>query len=55
MELDMKKILDFKAVTFGIWGLKTSLRQFGPKKGASTKSFCTFSTFKLVKLNMETH
>ena len=31
MELDMKKISDPKALTFGIWGLKTSLGQFGPK------------------------
>ena len=31
MELDNKKILDPKALTFGIWGLKTSLGQFGPK------------------------
>ena len=28
MELDMKK--DPKAVTFEIWGLKSSLGQFGP-------------------------
>ena len=31
MELDMKKISDAKALTFGIWGLKTSLGRFGPK------------------------
>ena len=31
MELDMRKISDPKALTFGIWGLKTSLGQFGPK------------------------
>ena len=31
MELDMKKFSDSKALTFGIWGLKTSLGQFGPK------------------------
>ena len=31
MELDMKKISDPKALTVGIWGLKTSLGQFGPK------------------------
>ena len=31
MELDMKKIADHKALTFGIWGLKTGLGQFGPK------------------------
>ena len=31
MELDMKKKkLDPKAVTFGVWGLKTSLGEFGP-------------------------
>ena len=29
MELEMKKFLDLKAVTFGVWTLKTSLRQFG--------------------------
>ena len=31
MELDMKKISDPKALTFGIWGLKPNLGQFGPK------------------------
>ena len=31
MELDMKKISDPKALTFGVWGLKASLGQFGPK------------------------
>ena len=31
MELDMKKFSDPKALTFGAWGLKTSLEQFGPK------------------------
>ena len=31
MELDAKKSLDSKAVTFGVWGLKTSLGQFGTK------------------------
>ena len=31
MELDMKKLSDPKALTFGVWGLKTSLEQFGPK------------------------
>ena len=31
MKLDTKKFLDLKAVTFGVWGLKTSLGQFGPK------------------------
>ena len=31
IELDMKNFLDFQAVTFGVWGLKTSLRQFGPE------------------------
>ena len=30
MELDMKKKLDPKAMTFGVWGLKTSLGEFGP-------------------------
>ena len=30
MELDMKKFSDPKARTFGVWGLKTSLGQFGP-------------------------
>ena len=41
MELDMRKISDPKALTFGIWGLKTSLGQFGPKafgKGLIIKS-----------------
>ena len=31
MELDMTKIPDLKALTFEVWGLKTSLGQFGPK------------------------
>ena len=31
MELDMKKISDPKALTFGDWGLKPNLGQFGPK------------------------
>ena len=31
MELDMKKISDPKALTFGVWGLKPNLGQFGPK------------------------
>ena len=32
MELDMKKILDREAMTFGIWRLKTSLGQLGLKR-----------------------
>ena len=28
----MRKFLDPKAVTFGVWSLKTSLGQPGPKK-----------------------
>ena len=31
MELDMKKFSDPKALKFGVWGVKTSLEQFGPK------------------------
>ena len=31
MELEMKKFSDPKAMTCGIWGIKTSLGQFGPK------------------------
>ena len=31
MEVDLKKISDPKALTFGIWGLKPNLGQFGPK------------------------
>ena len=31
MKLDMKKFSDPNALTFGVWGLKTSLGQFGPK------------------------
>ena len=31
MELDMKEISDLKALKFEVWGLKTSLGQFGPK------------------------
>ena len=29
IELDVKKFSDPKALTFGVWGLKTSLGQFG--------------------------
>ena len=32
MDLNMKNLLDSKAMIFGIWGLKTSLRQSGPKR-----------------------
>ena len=31
MEFDMRKTLDSKAMTFGLWALKTSLGKFGPK------------------------
>ena len=31
IEVDMKKFSDPKALTFGVWDLKTSLGQFGPK------------------------
>ena len=31
MEHDMEKFSDSKALKFGVWGLKTSLGQFGPK------------------------
>ena len=31
MELDLKKFSDPKALTIGVWGLKTSLGQFGHK------------------------
>ena len=31
MELDMKKFKVPKTLTFGVWGLKTGLGQFGPK------------------------
>ena len=31
IELDMKKFPDPKTLTFGLWGLKNSLGQFGPK------------------------
>ena len=31
MELDMGKFTDPKTLTVGVWGLKTSLGQFGPK------------------------
>ena len=31
MEHDMKQISEPKALTFSVWGLKTSLGQFGPK------------------------
>ena len=32
MELGMKKFLDLKALTFEVWGLKTSLGQLEPKR-----------------------
>ena len=31
MDLDIEKISDPKALTFEVWGLKTSLWQFGTK------------------------
>ena len=31
MGLDMRKFTDPKTLTVGVWGLKTSLGQFGPK------------------------
>ena len=31
MKLDLKKCSDPKALTFGVWGLKTNFGQFGPK------------------------
>ena len=31
MELDMEEISDPKALTFGLWGLKSNSGQFGPK------------------------
>ena len=31
MELVMKRTSDPKALTFGVWGLKPNLGQFGPK------------------------
>ena len=31
IELDMKQFSDSKALSFDVWGLKTSLGQFGPK------------------------
>ena len=31
MELDMRKLSDPKALTLGVWGLKTRLGQFGHK------------------------
>ena len=31
MELDMKKFSDPETLTFGVWGIKNSLGQFGPK------------------------
>ena len=38
MELDVRKFLNSKAVKFGVWGLKTSLGQLGPKRVSSRKS-----------------
>ena len=32
MELNKKNFLDSETVTFGVWGLKTSLVQIGPKR-----------------------
>ena len=31
MKFDMEKFTDSKTLTFGVWSLKTSLGQFGPK------------------------
>ena len=31
MELDMKKFINLKTMTFEVWDLKPSLGQFGPK------------------------
>ena len=31
MELDMKHFSDSKTLTFVVWGLKSSLGEFGPK------------------------
>ena len=31
MKFDMEKFTNSKTLTFGVWGLKTSLGQFGPK------------------------
>ena len=31
MKFDMEKFTDSKTLTFGVWGLKTSLGQFGLK------------------------
>ena len=31
MEFDMNKFSDPKALTYGVWALKASLGQFGPK------------------------
>ena len=32
MELDIRKFLDRKSVTYEVWGLKTCLEQLGPKR-----------------------
>ena len=37
MKLDIKNFLNLKAVIFGVWGLKTSLGQFGPKAFVKTR------------------
>ena len=34
MKFDMKKLFDPKAVTFGVWGLKTALGKLGTKRCA---------------------
>ena len=31
MDLNLKNFLDLITVTFEVWGIKTSLGQFGPK------------------------
>ena len=43
IELDTKQFSDLKALTFGVWGLKTSLGQSGPK------AFCRELIKALVK------
>ena len=32
MEFNLKKFLNPKTVVLGVWGSKTSLKQFGPKR-----------------------
>ena len=42
LELAMKTFADLKVLAFGVWGLKTSLGQFGPE-GFGKKTYQAIS------------